>query len=152
MKGAGVLVAAFVLAIGFSGCVGGETGLEIFLPSGSDSCRGVDTTGVDNRESQFHYGGAAVCKNEKKSYDWSNPMPRASVDWAGATSSGSVDVQIRDSIDQVVYEFSSEGTSASGESATTDHGVPGPSPFAWTIELEFRNFTGSVGLDVGSML
>ncbi len=150
MKGAGVLVAALFLVVGFSGCIGGD--LETFMPSGSDSCRGADTTGVDNREGQFHYGGAAVCKDEKKSYDWSNPMPRASVNWGGATSSGSVDVKIRDSIDQVVYEFSTGGTSASGESATTDYGVPGPSGFAWTIEVEFHNFTGSVGLDVGSTL
>lgn len=149
MRGRGSLVVLLVVAVALAGCVGEEARQLVQRMNESFEC--ADATGVDNQLGGFSYAGAATCKSAMERYDWENPGPRASVDWGGAVESGYLNVTIYDSLDRVVHAFSLDGTGASGASGTTDLGAPGPAMWTWTIEVEFDEFTGSMGLHVRSL-
>lgn len=148
MRGAGVAIVVVMIAgsLALSGCIGEES--KDLIKRLADTIECSDATGVDNQPGSFAYGGAASCKTATERFDWENPAPRAGVDWGGAVASGHLNVTIYDSLDRVVHEFSLDGSGGSGASGDTDWGVPGPMEWTWTIEVEFADFTGTMGLSV----
>ncbi len=143
------LVVLVVGSVALSGCISEDSKDLIKKLANTIECS--DATGVDNQAGSFEYGGAASCKTETERYDWQNPAPRAAVEWGGAVALGYLNVTIYDGLDRVVHEFSLDGSGASGASGNTELGVPGAVGWSWSIELEFANFTGTMGLSVDMM-
>lgn len=141
-----LLSAALVLvaATGLSGCVGTEQGARI--AASATGCS--DTSGVQNREGHFQYGGVVSCKTGEGSHDWENPSVSARVQYGSTIAEGEIEITIRDAADRVVYQgTASPGTE--GRQESSDLGIPGGTPAGtWTIELRFENVTGTLGLQI----
>ncbi|MBW3583001.1 MAG: hypothetical protein KY455_07880 [Euryarchaeota archaeon] len=101
--------------------------------------------GVSNNPGAFSLGGQVANMDETKDYDWENPSLKARVDFGGQSSGGAFNVNIKDSTGKQVYShsFSSENDGTGGLSSS---GTPG----TWKIVIEFRDFTGNVGLSINS--
>lgn len=143
-----ILVVALVAPMAFAGCA---EMAEQAAGAAIDAAGCVDASAAQATDSGFQYGGAVACKTAQESYDWANPSPFADVQWGGTVASGSVGVRVLDSAGREVYAYDIDAASAEGAQARTAPGFPGfPGVAAWTIELEFREFTGAMGLQLFS--
>lgn len=143
------LIIGIVLLAGpaLAGCITPEQAAT--LAENAVGC--TEARGAQNDPGRFQYGGAVTCKTGTESYDWANPSPVAYVQWGSGIAKGELEIRILDGIGREVYTGSNDGTSASGQQEQTDYGFPGADPAgSWTIELTFRNVTGSLGLQVFS--
>lgn len=134
------MLGLLLLTVPLAGCMNTAQNLQQL----AEATECYDASGVDNQVGTFSYGGAVACKDGTETYGWDNPGVRASVDWGGVVGNGTLHVTVTDGLDRVVYEATIDG-GASGESGTTEFGAPGPSG-QWTVQLEFSNVTGTMGL------
>jgi hypothetical protein len=149
MKRVVLLAVVSLLSVALAGCMG-ESGFSFQIDPERIRC--TDTSAVDNQPGSFQYGGAASCKTKQETYQWSNTMPRAQISWVGTATKGSVSVEVFDGLDNLVHSFEVDAMGAQGASGQTDYGFPGPgpAPFMWRIEVEFHDFTGTMGLELSS--
>ena len=141
-----VLALALVAPMAFAGCA--ELAQQA-ADAAVDAAGCVDASGAQATDTGFQYGGAVSCKTASESYDWSNPSPYADVQWGGSVVSGSIGVRVLDSAGREVYTYDIDAASAEGAQARSAPGFPSvPGVVAWTIELEFRDFTGAMGLQL----
>lgn len=140
MRGWSTVLGLLLLTVPLSGCLNTAQNLQQL----AEATECFDASGVDNQVGAFSYGGAVACKDGTETFGWENPGARATVEWGGAVGNGTLHVTILDSVDRVVYDATID-RGASGESGSTELGVPGPNG-QWTVQLEFTNVTGSMGL------
>lgn len=112
----------------------------------------ADFSGVDKQTGRFAYGGAVSCKTGTEAHDWANPSTKASVDWGGAASFGSMELRVLDGLGREVYAERFDAKSAQGSRGDTSWGAPTVPPLSapWRVEVDFQNFTGAMGLELRS--
>lgn len=140
------LVIAVVLfaSAGLAGCVSSQQAAQIAATAtGCTEAKGGQTT-----TRSFQYGSFVKCKTATESYDWSNPSGAARVQLGSGLTSGALTVTVRDAMDRVVFQQTNDA-GGSGMQTRTDPGVPS-NPFTgtWTVELEFENVTGALGVQI----
>lgn len=116
----------------------------LMLATALSGCAGAGQFGVSNQPGNFNMGGQVAGKTESLSYTWENPGSTAKVQWGGQSSSGTVQVSIRDAAGKTVYGSTFGGTGQGGASDSTSSGKAGQ----WQIVVEFNDFTGQVGLSI----
>ncbi|MHB8605593.1 MAG: hypothetical protein ACYDCK_10105 [Thermoplasmatota archaeon] len=128
-------------ALALAGCVDTHSNA-----STNAGCTDSGASGVSNQPNQFSYGGNACGRSARESYTWSNSATTAKVSWGGASSTGTLSLEVDDQAGRTVYTGTVAGGGATGASTTSAVGVPG----SWTVVLTFSSFTGSMGLHVES--
>lgn len=107
-------------------------------------CTGANL-GVSNNPGSFSLGGQTSGTSDTKSYDWQNPSTRAEIQFGGQAASGSFKVTIKDATGREVHSITFSSANE-GYSQRTDSGTPG----TWKIVIDFRDFTGNVGLNINA--
>lgn len=139
----GVLLAMLILALpGLAGCTDG--GLNM---GREQSVEPFDASSKSNSPGSFSYSGAMALQTKSEDVAWTNPAPRAAVQWSGAVANGSFTMTITDhSEERVVYQRTVDGAVTGTFQESTDLGVPGE----WTLSFEFQRFTGTLDLSINS--
>lgn len=135
---AGLLVALPALA----GCTDNPVNM-----GSEQSAEPFDASSKNNAPGSFSYEGAMALQTKSDEVAWTNPAPRAAIQWSGAVAEGSFTMTITDhSGERVVYEKTIDGTIAGTFQEESDLGVPGE----WILTFEFQGFTGTMDLSVTS--
>lgn len=133
-------------SMGLAGCTNSQQVAQI--AANQAGC--MDASGVDNSPGSFDYGGAVSCKTGTETFDWENPAMQAQVQYGSGIAQGEIVVTVADAADRVVYE-GERSSGGQGGQEDSERGVPAnPVSGTWTIELEFRNVTGTLGLEITS--
>lgn len=141
-----VAVLLVLASMGLAGCTSSQQVAQI--AANEAGC--ADASGVDNNPGSFNYGGATSCKTGTETFAWENPAPRAQIQHGSAIQQGEIEVTLTDGADRTVYQGTS-GPGAEGRQENSEWGVPAnPASGSWTVELEFRNVTGTLGLEITS--
>lgn len=118
-----------------------------------DAAGCIDVSAIQNTGGSFQYAGAVACKTASETFEWTNPSPAANIQWGGAVAGGTLAVSLRDALDREVAAFTLGGDAgAGGVQARSDFGFPTAPPFlgAWTIDLRYEAFAGTMGLQLTS--
>lgn len=99
---------------------------------------------VSNTTNAFSYGGQVANLSTTKTYTWQNTVGSTMVNWGGQSSSGSFTLTLKDAAGKSIYTKTVGGQQQSGFNENTGSGAPG----GWTVQLEFKAFTGQMGLNL----
>lgn len=147
-SGGSRVVVIILLAAAFSGCV---EAAQHLAGGAAEAFACIDVAAAQSEPQVFQYGGAVACRTASERHAWSNPSIYADVQWGGALASGALSVRVLDAAGREVYAFElDDGGSTEGAQGRTAAGFPSMEPITdpWTVELEFTNFTGTMGLQL----
>jgi hypothetical protein len=139
-------LALVVASAGLVGCVGAEQA----APAAAEAAECSDASGASSQPGSFSYGGAVSCKTDEESHSWDNQASQAQVKHGSSITQGEIHVTVEDAANRTVYEATVD-EEGQGRQTTTDRGLPSASGVGeWTVALEFRNVTGTLGLELTS--
>jgi hypothetical protein len=115
-------------------------------PGPSVPAVGPGQSGVSDQPGAFSYSGQVAARTQKESYAWENGATGAMVMWSGQGSTGTFTLTILDACSAQTYQ---KDFSGAGQGATSESSSPG-APGTWLITLDFKLFTGQMGLSVTS--
>jgi hypothetical protein len=101
---------------------------------------------VSNQTDAFSYGGQVAGKSGTRNYTWKVTGKNVQVNWGGQTSSGTLDLTLKDGAGAQVYAHTFGGTSQGGASDSLSNVRTGD----WTVTLAFHSFTGQMGLSLSA--